>query len=115
MSGYGSPHTDTMYQQVTIPAAACSATLSFWLGIETLEIDPVDYDTLTVTVRDTTGKVLGTLASYSNVDATGAYAKRTFDLSAYKGKTVRLHFSATEDLNTSTSFFIDDVALDVKQ
>ena len=112
--GYGSPHTDTLYQQVSIPAAACSATVSFWLAIVSSEVDPVDYDTLTVTVRDTAGKVLGTLATYSNVNE-GDFTQKTFDLSAYKGKTVRLHFSASEDTNTATSFFVDDLALDVKQ
>jgi len=112
--GYGSPHTDTLYQQVSIPAGACSATLSFWLAIASSEVDPVDYDTLTVTVQDSAGKVLGTLGRYSNVNE-GDFAKKTFDLSAYKGKTVRIHFSASEDTNTATSFFLDDLALDIKQ
>ena len=112
--GYGSPHTDTMYQQVSIPAAACSASLSFWLAIASSEVDPVDYDKLTVTVQDTSGKVLGTLATYSNKNE-GDFTQKTFDLSAYKGKTVRIHFSATEDTNTATSFFLDDLSLDIKQ
>ena len=112
--GYGKPHTDTLYQQVTIPAAACSASLSFWLGIATSEIDPVDYDILTLTVQDSSGKVLRTLGKYSNVNQ-GPFAQKTFDLSAFKGQTVRIHFSATEDLNTATSFFVDDFALNIKQ
>src|SRR5437868_6703265 len=33
MDGYGSTHTDTLYQQVTIPAGA-TATLTFWLHID---------------------------------------------------------------------------------
>lgn len=112
--GYGAARTDTLYQQVNIPASACSANLSFWLAIASSEVDPVDYDTLTVTVRDTAGKVLGTLGTYSNVNE-GDFTKKTFDLAAYKGKTVRIHFSATEDTNTATSFFVDDVTLDIKQ
>lgn len=112
--GYGKPHTDTLYQQVTIPAGACSAQLSFWLGIASSEIDPVDYDTLAVTVQDASGKVLRTLGKYSNVNE-GPFSQKTFDLSAFKGQTVRIHFSATEDLNTATSFFVDDLALNIKQ
>jgi hypothetical protein len=112
--GYGSTHADSLYQQVSIPAAACSASLSFWLAIVSSEADPVEYDTLTVTVRDTAGKVLGTLATYSNVNE-GDYVKKTFDLSAYKGKTVRIQFNAAEDSSAATSFFVDDLALDVKQ
>ena len=33
LDGYGRTHTDDLYQTVTIPAGACSATLSFWLKI----------------------------------------------------------------------------------
>ncbi len=112
--GYGKPHTDTLYQQVSIPAGACSAKLSFWLGIASNEVDPVDYDILTVTVQDASGKVLRTLGKYSNVNE-GPFAQKMFDLSAFKGQTVRIHFNASEDLNTATSFFVDDLALDIKQ
>lgn len=37
LDGYGSSHTDTLYQQVTIPSTATSATLTFWLHIDTAE------------------------------------------------------------------------------
>jgi hypothetical protein len=112
MDGYGSKHTDTAYQQVTIPATACSATLSFWLAIQTSEIGTTVYDKLTVTVQDTTGKVLATLGTYSNVNA-GAYTQKTFNLAAYKGQTVRIHFNAVEDAGAATSFLIDDTAVNI--
>src|SRR5204862_880142 len=34
MDGYGSAHTDTVMQQVTISSSATSATLSFWLHLD---------------------------------------------------------------------------------
>ena len=46
-----------------------------------------------VSVQDTAGTVLAKLATYSNVDA-GDYVQASFNLSAYKGKTIRINFKA---------------------
>ena len=54
-----------------------------------------------------------TLATYSNVGATSTYAQKTFNLSAYLGKTVTLKFVGTEDSSLQTSFVIDDTSLTV--
>src|SRR5262249_62092967 len=68
LDGYGRSHTDDLYQTVTIPSGACSATLSFWLKITTAETTTsTAFDTLTVTVRNTSNTVLSTLATYSNL------------------------------------------------
>ncbi len=112
LNGYGKTRTDSAYQQVTIPATACSATLSFWLLIDTNEVGSTIYDKLVVSVTDTSGKELGKLATYSNVDA-GAYVQKTFNLAAYKGKTVRIQFKGTEDSADATSFIIDDTAVNI--
>ncbi len=37
LDGYGSAHTDSVYQSVAIPATATSATLSFWLRVDSDE------------------------------------------------------------------------------
>ncbi len=115
LDGYGTSHTDDLHQQVTIPAAACSATLGFWLQITTAETTTsIAYDTLTVTVRDTAGTVLGTLATYSNLNRSG-WTQRSFDLTAYRGQTVRLQFHGVEDGSLQTSFLVDDAAVNVTQ
>ena len=88
------------------------AVVSFWLAIATQEYDPTPYDTLTVSIRDTAGTVLHTLATYTNVDA-GDYQQKSFDLSQYKGKTIRVHFKGVEDQFLATSFYVDDTALNV--
>ncbi|MEU4301576.1 putative Ig domain-containing protein, partial [Kitasatospora aureofaciens] len=49
LDGYGSSHTDTLSQTVTVPAG-CKATLSFWLHIDTAETGSTAYDKLTVSV-----------------------------------------------------------------
>ena len=95
-----------------LPFLLVSYTLSFWLKIETAEIDPVAYDTLTVSIRDTSNKVLSSLATYSNVNA-GGYVQKTFDVSKYKGQKIRVHFKGVEDLFLLSNFFIDDTALTI--
>jgi parallel beta-helix repeat protein len=113
LGGNGVVSTDTLYQTVTIPADAKSASLSFWGHIETLETTTtVKYDTLTIQVQDASGKVLNTLATYSNLDKNTGYVQKTFDLSAYKGQTIKLFFTGVEDKSLKTSFVFDDFILE---
>src|SRR5207253_7215928 len=37
LDGYGTTHTDSCFQTVTIPSTATSATLTFWLHIDSAE------------------------------------------------------------------------------
>jgi hypothetical protein len=116
LDGYGTTHTDDLYQTVTIPSGACSARLTFWLKITTAETtSSIAYDKLTVTVRNTAGTVLSTLATYSNLNRTSVYVQQPFDLTSFKGQTVRIQFHGTEDVSLQTSFFIDDTSLNVTQ
>ena len=111
LDGYGTSHTDSVYQDVTIPSTVTSASLSFWLKITTSETTTTTaYDTLKVQVRNTAGTVLATLATYSNLNA-GAYSQKTFSLTAYRGQTVRIYFLGVEDVSLATSFFVDDTSV----
>ena len=71
------------------------------------------YDTLTVQVLNSSGTVLATLATYSNLDHNTGYAQHSFNLAAYAGQTITLKFIGTEDYTKQTSFVIDDTALTV--
>ncbi|MFG3345958.1 hydrolase [Streptomyces sp. NPDC048018] len=114
LSGYGSAHTDTLSQTVTIPAGCTTAALSFWTRIDTAETTTTTaYDTLRVQVLNSGGTVLSTLATYSNLNASGSYVQRSFDLSAYAGQTVTLKLTGTEGATLQTSFVIDDTSLTV--
>lgn len=115
LNGYGEQHTDTLEQQVTIPAAATSATLSFWLLIDTDEGPGTAYDFLNVQVLNSAGSVLQTLATYSNLDENASYVQKTFDLSAYAGQTIKIRFTGEEDEIVYTTFVIDDTSLEVSQ
>lgn len=115
LNGYGAAHTDSLYQQVTIPSTASTANLSFWLKVVSSETTTTQaYDTLQVQIRNTSGTVLATLASYSNLNKGTSYLNRTFNLSAYKGQTIRIYFLGVEGSVTATSFIVDDVSLIVQ-
>ena len=110
LDGYGSTHTDTVSQTFTVPAGKTTATLSFYLHIDTAETTKTTaYDKLTVAV--TSGGTTTTLATYSNLNAATGYVQKTFSLTSYIGKSVTLKFTGTEDSSLQTSFLIDDVAV----
>jgi hypothetical protein len=116
LNGYGSVHTDSLYQQITIPSGATSATLNFYLKIDTAETTTTTaYDTLQVQIRNSANTVLATLATYSNLNQTTVYVLKSFDLTAYKGQTIRVYFLGVEDGSLQTSFVIDDTAVNVTQ
>jgi aminopeptidase S len=107
LDGYGSTHTDSLSQSVTLPTGCSTYTLSFYLKISTAETTTTgQYDKLTVQAGTTTLQV------FSNLNA-GAYALRSYDLAAFAGQTVTLSFTGTEDSSLKTSFVIDDAALTV--
>jgi hypothetical protein len=105
LDGYGSTHTDTLSQSVTIPSG-CHASLSFYLHVDSAETTTsAQYDKLTVKAGSTT------LATYSNLNKATGYQQRTADVSAFAGQTVTLTFTGTEDSSLQTSFCIDDTAV----
>jgi xanthomonalisin len=115
LDGYGSTHTDTASQKVTIPSGKSSATLTYYLHIDTAETTTsTAYDKLTVQVLNSSGTLLKTLVTYSNLNAASGYAQANFDLSAYIGQTVTIKFTGTEDSSEQTSFVLDDVNLNVQ-
>jgi N-acetyl-anhydromuramyl-L-alanine amidase AmpD len=116
LGGWATAHTDYLYQTVTIPSTATSATLSFYLRVATAETTTTTaYDTLKVQLRDTANNVLTQLVSLSNLSASCCYAQKSFDVSAYKGRTLRVYFQADNDNGNQTSFLVDDAALTVQQ
>ena len=109
LDGYGTAHTDTVSQAVTIPSAA-AATLSLYLYVASAETTTTAaYDKLTVQV--VSGGVTSTLGTFSNLDKGSAYVQRSFNVSSFAGKTVTVRLTGTEDSSLATSFVIDDTAL----
>lgn len=114
LNGYGSTHTDTLSQAVSLPAGCTSYTFSFWLHIDSAEsTTSTAYDTFRVQVLSSTGTVLATLATYSNLNKATGYSQKSFSLASYAGQNVTLKFTGTEDSTLQTSFVVDDTAVDV--
>jgi hypothetical protein len=110
LDGYGQTHTDTLQQSVAVPAG-CSATLSFYLHIDTSETTTtIQYDKLTVALIN--GSTT-TLRTYSNLNHATGYTLVTVPLSGVAGQTITIKFTGTEDASLQTSFVIDDTALTV--
>ncbi len=122
-------------QQVTLPAGAASATLSFWwypvsaegplAGPEAVATDlkllqqvadgtlpqgVLANDRQYVLVLDTSGNILQSLLwTRSNAQA---WQQLSFDMSAYRGRTVRILFGAYNDgAGGTTAMYVDDVSL----
>ncbi|WP_045748023.1 M4 family metallopeptidase [Actinoplanes rectilineatus] len=114
LNGNGSTSTQSIYQQVALPTGCTTYNLSFYLHIDTAETTTsTQYDKVQIQVLNTSGTVLGTLGTYSNLNAASGYTARSFSLASYAGQTVRIRFYGTEDSSLQTSFTIDDTALNI--
>ena len=100
-------------QTVSIPSTA-TGTLTFWLNITSSETTTTTaYDRLFVEVRNSSGTLLATLATYSNLNKTtqGNYSLKSLDVAAYKGQAVRIQFRSTMDSSITSTFRVDDASL----
>src|SRR5262249_23763887 len=105
---------DTLAQAITLPTGCSAYQFSFWLHIDTAESSTTTaYDTLQIQVLNSSGTVLATLATYSNLDHNTGYSQKSFSLTPYAGQAVTLKFTGTEDSIYQTSFVIDDTAVNV--
>jgi Zn-dependent metalloprotease len=109
LGGNGTTATETEQQSVSIPSTVTAATLSFWMRTDTAESGSTAYDTMKVQVVD--GATTTTLATYSNVGTNATYTQKSFNVLAYKGKTITVKFLMNEDSSLQTSFVVDDTAL----
>jgi pseudolysin/vibriolysin len=115
LGGNGTASTESVTQSVAIPSGKTSATLTYYLKIDTAETTTTtQYDKLTVSILNSAGTTLKTCSTFSNLNKNTAYAAQTCDVSAYIGQTVQVKFSETEDSSLQTSFLVDDTALNVQ-
>jgi hypothetical protein len=113
LNGYDHATTNTLSQAVSIPAGCSTYQASFWLHIDTGWTGATVHDTMTVQILSSSGTVLGTLATFSNLNAGTGYTQYSYNLSAYAGQSVTLKFTGKQVSDTETSFVIDDTALNV--
>lgn len=102
-------------QVITIPSTSSQASLNFFLSITSRQTATTSRDTLIVELRDFSGRLLTTLAGFSNLDRSSSplpYRLRgPIDLSRFSGRTLILRFSASFDPSFSTVFRVDDVTM----
>ena len=114
LDGRGTAHTDTLTQSVALPSGCSTETLGFWLHVDTAETSTTTaWDKLSVEVLNGSGTVLGTLGTFSNLDAASGYVQHSYNLAAYAGQAVTLEFTATEGSKLQTSFVLDDTSVNV--
>jgi hypothetical protein len=114
LDGYSSARTDTLAQTITVPSGCSTYQFSFWLHIDTAQTTTTTaIDTLTVQVVNSSGTVLGTVATFSNLNHITGYLQHSYNLSAYAGQTVTLKFTGVQVSSTQTSFVVDDMAFNV--
>ena len=115
LDGYGTPHTDTVAQTVTLPTGCTHYTLSFWKHIDTSEVTSSGVDTLKVQLLNSGGTVLATLATFSNLNAASGYQQVSCSIAGYAGQKVTLKFTGTETDkgDGTTDFCLDDTAINV--
>lgn len=106
--------TDYIYQDVVIPSdAQQSYLLQFWYSIATAETTTTAvYDTMAVEIRKPAdNSLLSTLVTLSNLNKTNGYVQSPqYDLSAYRGQTIRLKFTSTTNATGNTNFRVDDIS-----
>lgn len=100
-------------ETLTIPATVSSAELSFYLWVVSKGNQKSAVDVLEIEILDEAGTVLETLGTFSNLDACPTYAGHRFDVTRYRGTTIRISFTGTQDKGAPTWFLLDDVALNI--
>lgn len=100
-------------EPISVPASITRAELSAYLWVITKNKKSSVADVLTIEIRDAGGMLLQTLGTFSNLDASPTYVRRAFDVSAFRGKTIRIVFSGVQTQGPPTYFLLDDAALNV--
>jgi methionine-rich copper-binding protein CopC len=100
-----------MYQTITIPSTATKATLTFWYWPATT--DSITYDWQEAQVQNTSGTMLAQIMKVcSNAQA---WTQVTYDLTTYKGQTIRIYFNDHQDgYGDLTWMYVDDVSVTVQ-
>ena len=115
LDGYNSGN-DSIYQTVALPATTTKVVLTYWVYISTQETSTTAYDFFYVRLRTSTGTVISTPQTLSNKNASG-WTQYTFDvtsaLASHAGQNIEVYFDGTTDSSLTTSFFVDDTALNV--
>ena len=106
------PNGDSsIYQTITIPSTATKATLTFYYWPSTT--DTITYDWQEAQVQNTSGTMLAQI--FKVCSNAMAWTPVTYDLTSYKGQTIRIYFNDHGDgYGDLTYMYLDDVAVNVQ-
>jgi len=111
-NGGAGAHTDHVTQSVAIPSGRTSAVLAFFLHTITAETTTTKTpDDLYVRVYGSTGTLLATLATYSNLSASSGYVQHNLNMTPYIGQTVQVDFVGVNNATLETTWDLDNVTL----
>jgi subtilase family serine protease len=111
LDGYGSAHTDTLAQTVTIPANCTSAVFTYWVEVNSTTTST--RNALVLDILNSSGTVLQTVSVATAANNGASYVEHSTSLAAYIGQTITVKFIGTEVSGGNTSFFEDSNALNV--
>jgi bacillopeptidase F (M6 metalloprotease family) len=98
-------------QTITIPNTATKATLTFWYWPST--IDTITYDWQEAQVQNSSGATLAQIMKVAS--NTHVWTQVTYDLTTYKGQTIRVYFNDHQDgFGDLTYMYLDDVSVTVQ-
>lgn len=100
---------DTLGQTIALPAGV-DLTLKAWWSLATGETAGI-FDTLTISLVNSGGTTLATLATLNNTAETGIWDELVFDLKPYAGQAVTIRFVARSDQDNISDFYLDDISL----
>ncbi|MCX5741813.1 MAG: hypothetical protein NT062_04850 [Proteobacteria bacterium] len=107
--------TDSIYQDVVVPAGTTQLELTGFYLIGTTETSTVtDYDHVELGLIQTNGTPIEIAHAGSNLTAVGAYtafAKTFSNPAALAGTTIRVRATSTSDFSNNTNFFYDTLSL----
>lgn len=116
LCGYSSCN-DVISQSFTMPTGSSHVSVSYWWDAQTDRTATSCKDSLSVSLLNSSGKVVGKVQHVCNTNAKNQWQQVTFDatsaLASSAGKTVTLVFSGRTAASAmvTTSFFVDDVAV----
>jgi subtilase family serine protease len=115
LDGYGSAHTDTLAQKVTIPATCKSAVFTYWVEVNSTVTSTTKEaeNNLVLDVLNSSGTVVQTVTVATAANNGTSYVEHSTNLASYIGDTITLKFVGTEISGGNTSFFEDTNALNV--
>jgi len=111
LDGYGTAHTDTLAQTVTIPATCVSAVFTYWVEVNSNTTNTANK--LVLEVLNSSGAVVQTVPVVTAANNGTKYVQFTTNLASYIGQKITVKFVGTEVSGGNTSFFEDSNALNV--